>query len=316
MDEQHCRTFAVPRAAFNYATETWETKTYYLPSLRHDFVLLTPADMLTRDETWISYPDMLNQFDVLPDAVPNDQLRSEINSYFKSRLTDDATEKERREAVQETILRYPVLADEYIKLKEDDGDRAESLASSKVADTRRVLVQQLKRVLADLEARTDFYEKPWTSYDEALGRVLAFKTYVENQDGYKLINRAGKPFSQEQEVQIFFGLIWCKSDFDANREVNNGRGPVDFKVSYGSGDKSLIEFKLASNTSLKRNLEKQVAIYEAANRARRSVKVIICYTAPDQERVTKILGELKLTAEPSIVVIDARSDNKPSGSKA
>src|SRR5262249_47319767 len=142
------------------------------------------------------------------------------------------------------------------------------------------------------------------------------KHYVEHQDGYRLINRKGQPFSTEEEVHIYFGMMWCKTDLDVNREVNNGRGPVDFKISYGSGDKSLIEFKLASNPSLKRNLVKQVAIYEAANRTHRSVKVIICYTAADQQRVAKILGELKLGGEPSIVVIDARSDNKPSASKA
>jgi hypothetical protein len=49
--------------------------------------------------------------------------------------------------------------------------------------------------------------------------------------------------------------VWCGTEFDVNREVNNGRGPVDFKVSFGADDKSLIEVKLASNSSLKRNLE-------------------------------------------------------------
>src|SRR3712207_6984239 len=47
---------------------------------------------------------------------------------------------------------------------------------------------------------------------------------------------------------------------DVNREVNNGRGPVDFKVSMGSADKTLVEFKLASNSQLQRNLANQVAI--------------------------------------------------------
>lgn len=316
LESSQCRDVAVTRALFNYETESWETRSYYLPFLNKDFVLLTPADILTRDETWISYPDMVNQFVRLPDAIPNDQLRAQVNNHFRSLLSRRPTEKERREAAQRTLQRFPPLVDYYIRAKEDDGDRAKSISATRVADTRLVLVDQLQRVLADLEARTDFYDIPWTSYDEALDRVKAFKSYVENQDGYKLINRAGQPFSQESEVQLFFGLIWCKSEFDANREVNNGRGPVDFKVSYGSGDKSLIEFKLASNTSLRRNLEKQLAIYEAANKTRTSVKAIICYTAKDQQRVAKILKDLKLASEPSVVVIDARSDNKPSGSKA
>lgn len=101
-----------------------------------------------------------------------------------------------------------------------------------------------------------------------------------------------------------------------NREVNNGRGPVDFKVSKGAVDKSLIEVKLASNTALKRNLERQVLIYEKANDTRTSVKVIVFYTAEEERKVLKILRELDLTSERSIVLIDARADNKPSGSKA
>ncbi len=78
----------------------------------------------------------------------------------------------------------------------------------------------------------------------------------------------------------------------------------------------MIEFKLGSNKQLKRNLEKQVAIYEAANGTRSSVKAIVCYTANQIRRVAKILKELNLQSEESVVVIDARNDNKPSASKA
>jgi hypothetical protein len=311
-----CLAMSVPRARFNYATESWETRTYHLPVLQGDFVLLTPMDMLTRDETWISYPDMINQFTALPDALPNDLLRAQVNNYFRSLLSRRSTSRERQVAAQRTIAAFPQLVDYYIRKKEDEGDLAESVSASRVEDTRKVLVDQLKRVLADLESRTDFYARPWTSYDEALNRAEAFKHYVENQDGYKLINRDGRPFSKETEVQLFFGLIWCSSQFDVNREVNNGRGPVDFKVSYGAGDKSLIEFKLASNKSLRRNLQNQLGVYEAANSTRSSVKVVICYTSADQRRLAGILKDLGLVGEKSIVVIDARSDNKPSGSKA
>lgn len=139
---------------------------------------------------------------------------------------------------------------------------------------------------------------------------------MEKKDGYKLINKGGEPFSNEKDVQLYFGLVWYKTEFDVNREPNNGGGPVDFKVSRGAIDKSLIEFKLASNSKLKRNLEKQLPVYEAANETRTSVTVIICYTAADQAKVQRTLKALKLENEESVVVIDARSDNKPTGSKA
>lgn len=316
LNPKHCRTFRIPKVQFNYSTESWEEGEFYLPVLGNDFVLLTPVDMLTRDETWISQADMLHQFWALPEAMPNDQLRAQINNYFRSRLGEKPTEKEIRAAQQETITKFPELIDRYIAIKEDDGDRAESVSSRRVQETRRVLVDQVQLLLADLEQRTDFYKRPWSSYEEALERVRLFKSYIENQDGYKLINKAGQPFSHEDDVQLFFGLAWFGSELDINREVNNGRGPVDFKASFGSGDKSLIEFKLASNRRLKTNLAKQVEIYERANRTHKSIKVIVCYSAADQERVAKILDDLGLATEPNIVVIDARSDNKPSASKA
>jgi hypothetical protein len=316
LDPEDCDTFSVPRAVFNYETETWATRDYYLPRFGGDYLLLTPTDMLTRDDTWISHSDMIHKFGRLPEAVPDAELRGQINQYFRSRLGRKPNAKERDQAAQRTIQAFPELIDYYIKLQEEDGDAAQSVSTQKVDDTRRILVDQIKQVVEQLEQGGEFYSKPECTYTEALARVKWFKGYIENQDGYKLINRAGQPFSKETEVQLFFGLIWYRADFDINREVNNGRGPVDYKVSLGAADKTLIEFKLGSNKSLKRNLEKQLPIYEAANRTRSSIKVIVYYTKEDEERVEKILKELKLEKEASIVLIDARSDNKPSASKA
>lgn len=325
VDKSKLDTFTVPRAVFNYKTKTWMARSYVLPKLmradlkkpRQEFVLLTPVDMLTKDDTWISHKDLLRQFYQLPDAIPNDQLRAQVNRYLKEQLGRKPSAKERKEAAIKTIQKFPELLDRYIRLKEDLGEQAESVSAAKVEETKIALVEQVASAIENLETTTDFYSKPWTSYEECLERVGFFKNYIENGDGYKLLNRgSGEPFSQEKEVQLAFGLVWCKTDLDVNREPNNGRGPVDFKASYGSGDKSLIEFKLGSNTQLKRNLERQVAIYEAANGTRSSVKAIVCYTAAQERRVAKVLKELKLQDEESIVVIDARSDNKPSASKA
>jgi hypothetical protein len=311
-----CRPFRVRRVRFNYQTEAWEDDTYYLPVLWNDFVLLTPIDMLTRDETWINHTDMIHNFERLPAAIPDAELRAQVNNYFALHLGDNPSKKELHEAVSRTIRHFPELLDHYIRMKEDAGDRAESISRERVDDTMSVFVTQLKQVVADLAAKTNFHQLGWSSYDEALTRVRAFKHYVEHQDGYRLINRRDEPFAKEAEVQLFFGLIWFGSLFDVNREPNNGRGPVDFKISIGARDKSLIEFKLASNSQLKRNLEKQVPIYEKANRTDRSIKAIIYYTAEQEDKVNAILRDLKLTDREDIVTIDARSDNKPSASKA
>ncbi len=180
---KHCRIFRVSKVRFNYLTQTWESGEYYLPTRDNDYVLLT-----------------------------NEELRAQIDNYFGSRLSRRPTEKERRAAEQATIAQFPQLIDYYIAIKEGDGDRAQSVSSARVSDAKSVLVDQLRRLLADLEAKTDFYKKDWTSYDESLERALLFKHYVENQDGYRLINRKGQPFSTEEEVHLYFGVMWCKTD--------------------------------------------------------------------------------------------------------
>ena len=60
--------------------------TYYLPVLWGDFVLLTPTDMLTRDDTWISHTDLMNRFAAIPEALPNAELRAQVNNYFDQHL--------------------------------------------------------------------------------------------------------------------------------------------------------------------------------------------------------------------------------------
>lgn len=315
IDASHCQTFSVSHARFDYDTRTWATESYHLPRLSGDFVLLTPKDILTRDDTWINHGDMIAKFEQLPAAVSDAGLRASINQYFGRVLGDSPTSQRRRDAAAATIRQFPELIDLYIKLQEDDGNRAVSISAGKVQDTQNALVDQIRKALAEV-AKTAFFSKPWRSYEECLNRAKYFKAYIENNDGYLLFNRDGQQYSNEKDLQLAFGLVWCGTDFDINREVNNGRGPVDFKASFGAGDKSLIEFKLASNTKLKRNLEKQLSIYESANRTKSSVVVIVIFTAADQRRVDKILRELEMEAAEFVVLIDARSDNKPSASVA
>lgn len=70
-------------------------------------------------------------------------------------------------------------------------------------------------------------------------------------------------------MQVIYKLTWYATDDDVNAEVNNGRGPVDYKISRGSKDSTIVEFKLASNPKLKQNLQHQVRVYEDANQTKK-----------------------------------------------
>ncbi|WP_354684726.1 hypothetical protein [Cupriavidus necator] len=315
VDPAKCREFPVTKAEFNYHTKTWITKRYMLPAFCGDFVLLTPIDMLTKDETWINHADLIADFSSVAAAVPNEQLRAQISNYVIQVMPLEPTKKDRDEAYEKVLLKFPMLLDAYIALKEREGDGAKALSEEKVKSTQILFEQQL-RDLVELLWKGNFYEIQTNTREDALQRLNYLKHVIEKQDGYKLFYVEGKPVRRETDLQIMFKLTWLAATFDYNAEVNNGRGPADFVVSFGSTDKTVIEFKLASNTSLESNLKKQAEIYSDAARANRApIKAILYFTEAEHSKVHRLLRTHELIGDNNIILIDA-TDNKPSASKA
>lgn len=315
LSENDRRTLPVARAKFSYITQTWASQTYDLPYTDGDFVILTPLDLLTKDDTWINRSDLERSFDTVLEAVDDAQLRADVNNYLRQRLTEKSTDAEQREARLLALRHFPYLVDCYIKQKEDTGDEAVARSRKKVDDTQALLRDQVQHTAHDLAQRTDFYERPWTSAQAARQAVETFKRYIEDQDGWRLLNKGDqKRLSSEQDVQLFFGLLLQKSRFDVNREANNGRGPVDFKISKGL-DKSLIEFKLAKSSSLKRNMESQVDVYKKANGTDSALFVVIAYAAQEIEKTQKAIYDLGLNKPGTMDVIIVDASPKISASK-
>lgn len=306
-------TFALEKVRFDYNKRRWQRGKYELPVFAGNFVLLTPKDILTKDDAWINRSDLLERFEEIYTSVPDEQLRAQINDYFLKRLTEDATEKERRAAAAETVEQFPFIVDYYIKKKEDAGEEAHKFSSLKVRETEIQFGKHVRQLVGDHLVGTEFYELG-DSFEESLRRVIFLKDVLENKDGYRAFYLDGKPIKRESELQIMYRLTWYATSYDVNRETNNGRGPVDFKVSKGAEDKTLVEFKLASNSKLKQNLQHQVGIYEAANDTLKSIKAIMYFTETEFNKTQKILKELDLLGRRDIVLIDARQDNKVSAS--
>ena len=111
-----------------------------------------------------------------------------------------------------------------------------------------------------------------------------------------------------------FRLVWFGTEYSVDSEVNNGRGPVDYKISKGASHSTLIEFKLASNAKLKQNLEHQVEVYKKANQSKNSIKVILYFNRVEKRKVEKILKDLKIETVENIILIDASLQTKASAS--
>lgn len=320
IDSKHTKLFQVDRVKFNYNTQTWERGKFILPLYQNNYILLTPRDILTRDETWINKFDLRepHTFHEIAFSISNEQLRAEISNYFHSILLsyEQQTKKEIQKAITKTINKYPQIIDYYIRYKEDNEDQARIISSEKVTSATQLFIHQAEDFITKLNHDTDFYSYSPDTYTEAHERVNYLKDVIENKGGHRFFFIDNRPIRREDDLQILFRLVWFASLSDVSREVNDGRGPVDFKISRGSRDKTLVEFKLATNSQLKRNLQNQTKIYEKASDTNKTIKVIMYFTKSHHEKVKRILEELDILNDPDVVLIDARNDNKPSGSKA
>lgn len=304
----------VTHTKFNYETRSWQTAHYELPFIDGDFVLLTPKDILTKDEAWINKHDLVGDFDEVSASLPNEVLRSQVTEYLARQLPDNANQKDINRAVAVTLRKFPELIDYYIKFKEDNGADAVKISDEKIKETESVFISQVSSLIKNLHSKKNFYAEKSGTFEETLNRVHFLKQVIENNDGYRVFYVKGQPVKRESDLQLMFRLTWYAAQDDVNSEVNNGRGPVDYKISRGSKDSTLVEFKLASNSKLRQNLENQVAVYEAANQTKQSIKVIMCFSDVELTKTVRILNELELSGSKSVVIIDASRDNKPSAS--
>ena len=299
-------------------------------------MILTPKDMLSRDENWINRDDLITGFEEIPEAIPDAQLRASVFNYFELELrrrikveapdpkkrrgrrmeAKKPTQKERSAAVVATMQKFPQIIDYYIRLKEIRGDEAKDVSAEDVLAVEYLFIEQLQELQSVLQAETDFYKIGKTTYEEAHARLAYLKDVIENKGGHRFFyDDKGEPIEREKDLHVLYRLVWFGTPSDAGAEANDGRGPVDFKISRGR-DKTLVEMKLAKNTKLEQNLANQAEIYQAASDAKYAIKAIIYFTASELLRVKGILKKLGLDGNKDVVLVDARRDNKPSASKA
>lgn len=316
LKENQIKEFSI-RCRFHKETKIWQPRTFKLPFFFRenggDFILLTPMDILTVDDSIINNSDFYSSFNNVTKSLENSSLRSAINDFFRSNLPKKPTKKDKEYAFLRTIRKFPDLVDFYIKLKEDKKHEVSSASLLRINELREKLVDALTPLCELLNKNSDFYKVQSNSYSEALKRALYLKDVIENNDGYRIFYDGIKPIAKEDTIQRIFKLTWYASPYDVNSEVDNGRGPADYKVSFGSGDSTIVEFKLAKSSSLKRNLENQIDIYKTASKSANDISVVLCYTESEIRKVKKVLKEIEKENHENIIIIDAT--RKASASK-
>ncbi|MEI6042523.1 MAG: hypothetical protein WCQ00_03075 [bacterium] len=69
INKEKLREITVRKVKFNYTTEVWEDRKYLLPYIDGDYIILTPRDILTKDDIWINKTDLFDHFEDIPYAI-------------------------------------------------------------------------------------------------------------------------------------------------------------------------------------------------------------------------------------------------------
>ena len=319
IDKKYLSEFSIRKVEFDFKKGIWLDKRFTLPKIevnnKKEFVLLIPREILTKEDTWISKNDFLNNDTAIFNTISNDELRTKINKFFfdnlaiklnkKKQPEKDYSKKSKKNALVKTVWKFPELLDYYIKYKEQGKDDA---LKNHIAESEFINFFSDANTLKREIQKQKF--QAMTSFEDCISRILFFKQKLEsNSNDLYFKNKS----LQEKHLGLMFKNVTYGSLFDYNSEVNNGRGPIDFIVSYGSQDKTGLELKLASNTKLKHNLLNQGKVYQEDGNLKHVIKVIFFFSDNELRRVKEILNDLNKTEDnKEIFLIDCRK--KLSGS--
>ena len=193
------RKFRVERVDFDYGIEAWSPAEFVLPVLDDDYVILTPRDILTLDDTWINRKDLVDDVSDIISSVPNDQLRAQLNNYLEKHLPqEDRSKEDLQSAVSALVRRFPVVLDYFVKLKEENGEKAIERSADNVQFTEQLFVEHASALAGLLRAKTPFYSVAGATFKEARDRALWLKDVVENRGGHRLFVTSGGPIKRER----------------------------------------------------------------------------------------------------------------------
>ncbi|UMR27001.1 hypothetical protein MK616_03515 [Bacillus amyloliquefaciens] len=302
--------FKVKHSSFDFKTLRWEDSKVYLP--KNPFsdkpILLVPSNIL-RDLPSIN----ANGFLDWTWANENETLRTDFNYEVKSQL--------KKEDIIRIAIERTDLLEKYIKFVEEKGSRPYNLTSDPNGVYKWYEQSKIYTKQNPIELPTAKNTLELLTFVKAL--IEEFNTFIVENSGYKLLwnEKPKKPKKEEASQLLFHGLMkeHCKANnVDFSREVNSGRGPVDFKFSNGYSERVLIEVKRASSTKYLQGLTSQLPQYLTTEDINIGYYIVIVQKEEEFKKVSNLKSTAKKLSKElnkciDVFIIDA-TDEKPSAS--
>lgn len=269
-------------------------------------MLLLPTDIIHR----LPVAECWGDIDLV--ASENAVLRAEMNAEVANEWRTFKTQ-ERKAYLEREVFKNPIACKRVI-----EGYRIEDIDAFDPYKDFQYYLAKLPQIIASLGFN---WKTRWghiDSYNAAIEIIDFFKQWVENNKGWEIIRNTDS-INREKLVQKLIHLQALSyidaNHFDMSCEPDEGRGPVDFKMSYGD-DKTIIEVKLTTNSQYLHGYETQIIEYGKAEQTDKLIYVLIDLGHPGRvQRVRKIHDNNILEGKktPGLFVIDSKE--KVSASK-
>ncbi|WP_252313959.1 hypothetical protein [Sinobaca sp. H24] len=302
--------FKVKHSSFDFQNLRWENTKIFLPKnpFNNKPILLVPSNIL-RDLPSINAKGFLDW----AWTNENETLRTDFNYEIKKQL--------KKEDIVKVALEQTDLLEKYVKFVENKGSSPYNLV-----DDPKGLYQWYQQ--SKIYTENHPVKLPIASNSEELAvfvkeLIEEFNNFIVNNSGYKLLwnEKPLLPKTEEASQLLFHGLIRAQcqvNGVDVSREVNSGRGPVDFKFSSGFQEKVLIEVKRASSNKLMQGITKQLPQYLTTENINIGYYVVIVQKEEEFKKISTLKGIAEQLSKDQnkyidVFTIDATSD-KPSAS--
>lgn len=242
---------------------------YTLPFNKYNkkVIFLLPKTILTPLPVAYTYDDIDNV------CSENERVRNEINQIIDLGNSKKLTKKQ----VLQLLLNCPSYKTQLLS------QYASSKANSYDFDTddfgRIIWYEHAKEISKKYPLQINNIEYSKNGIQVVIEQIIfQFKHLVEDNSLYKLFYNDDKTRKREEAIQLlFFGIAdkYCNdNNIDCSREINNGRGPVDFKFSKGYKNKVVVEIKWSSN-DLDHGYDIQLPIYMQQENSENGYYVVI-----------------------------------------
>jgi len=241
----------------------------------------------------------------------NEQLRSTVNPIIGRTWKQAARAK--KTDLRKLMFRYPELIQDALNIykskrpcgynfeEDPSGEFAWNILATKYTGQYPLSLREIK-----LEGPEEVYS--------LVNRICEkYKALVEDNGLWEVFWYKGKLRNERIAQLNLFGVAdaYCEANnIDISRESNGGRGPVDFKYSSGYKARVTVEVKYSTNSNLWNGWEKQLPIYNKAEKTNYSIFLIIRtsdrFKTIEKIQASAMEAEREGRRSPKVIVVDGR----------